>query len=108
MKNHGIEFSLSALILPGEADGLRWTADFNAAHNTNELVSINPYAGSAQQILTGGVSGGVGTLIQVLQPVSVAAASTVAIRRFRAPRVMPSPCNTTRIRSDQRSYVFDS
>lgn len=67
MKNHGIEFSLSALILQGEADGLRWTADFNAAHNTNELVKINPFAGEAEQILTGGVSGGVGTLIQVLQ-----------------------------------------
>jgi iron complex outermembrane receptor protein len=32
------------------------------------LVSINPFAGSAQQILVGGVAGGVGTLIQVLEP----------------------------------------
>jgi len=41
-----------------------------ASHNTNKLTSINPYAGSAQaqQILTGGIAGGVGSTIQVLIP----------------------------------------
>ena len=68
MKNRGLELTLSALVLDGVDGGLRWSADFNAAHNTNELVSINPFAGEAQRILTGGVSGGVGTLIQVLEP----------------------------------------
>jgi iron complex outermembrane receptor protein len=67
MKNTGIEFSLSAALLDGGEDGLSWTADFNAAHNTNELVKINPFAGEAEQILTGLVAGGVGTYIQVLQ-----------------------------------------
>ena len=47
---------------------LSWTADFTASHNTNELTAINPFAGAAQRILTGGVAGGVGTFIQVLQP----------------------------------------
>ncbi len=68
MKNRGIEFSLSARVLQPSARGLSWTADITAAHNTNELVSINPFAGSAQEILVGGVAGGVGTTIQVLRP----------------------------------------
>jgi iron complex outermembrane receptor protein len=68
MKNNGFEFTLGGDFIRGGQDGLNWNAVFNASHNTNELVSINPYAGSAQQILTGGVSGGVGTLIQVLEP----------------------------------------
>lgn len=69
MRNRGFEFSLSARVRDGGANGLRWTADFTAANNSNELVSINPRAvGSASQILTGLVSGGVGTYIQVLTP----------------------------------------
>src|SRR6185312_12807342 len=68
MKNDGVEFSLSARVLDGGKNRLGWTADVNASHNTNELTSINPFAGSAQQILTGLVSGGVGTYIQVLEP----------------------------------------
>ena len=68
MKNNGIEFTLGGDLIRGGSGGLNWNAVFNAAHNTNDLVSINPFAGAAQQILTGGVSGGVGTLIQVLEP----------------------------------------
>jgi iron complex outermembrane receptor protein len=71
MKNHGFELSVSAGLLKGSAGGLSWTADFTAANNDNELVAINPVFGSnvqRQQILTGLVSGGVGTFIQVLQP----------------------------------------
>ena len=68
MKNDGVEFSLSARVLDGGKHRLGWTADVNASHNTNELTSINPFAGSAQQILTGLVAGGVGTFIQVLEP----------------------------------------
>ena len=67
MRNRGIELSLSARVLD-RTDGLRWTADFTAAHNTNELLSINPLAGAVQRIGVGGVSGGVGTTIEVLQP----------------------------------------
>ncbi len=68
MKNRGLEMSLSALLIPGHQRGLSWTADFTASHNTNQLTSINPFAGAAQRIQTGGIAGGVGTLIQVLQP----------------------------------------
>ncbi|HUX32480.1 MAG TPA: TonB-dependent receptor, partial [Gemmatimonadaceae bacterium] len=72
MKNQGVELSLSADVLQGTNNGLSWTTDFTVSHNTNELVSINPtLAASAQkeqQILTGLVSGGVGTYIQVLEP----------------------------------------
>ena len=70
MRNTGIELSLSARILEGQRrGGLSWTADFTASHNSNELTSINPNSiGNSSQILVGGVSGGVGTLIQVLRP----------------------------------------
>lgn len=67
MRNRGVEFSLSARLRDrGRSGGLSWTADFTAAHNANELLSINPRAGSAQ-ILTGGIAGGVGGTIQVLE-----------------------------------------
>jgi iron complex outermembrane receptor protein len=68
MRNNGIELSLSARVLNGGANGLNWTADFNAGHNKNELTTINPFGGSSQQILTGLVAGGVGTFIQTLTP----------------------------------------
>jgi iron complex outermembrane receptor protein len=70
MRNQGIELSLTARLREGRGSGLNWTATLNASHNSNELVSINPYAGSAsaQQILVGGISGGVGSTIQVLLP----------------------------------------
>lgn len=68
MSNKGVEVGLSMKVLQGGKDGLNWQADFTAARNDNMLVSINPSAGGTQQILTGGVSGGVGTTIQVLTP----------------------------------------
>jgi len=68
MKNSGIELTLGAQLLNQGAGGLTWSVDVNAAHNKNELTSINPFAGAAQQILVGGVAGGVGTTIQVLEP----------------------------------------
>jgi iron complex outermembrane receptor protein len=68
MRNRGIELNLDAQILRGGSHGLNWTANFNASHNANEILSINPYGGAVQQILVGGVAGGVGTTIQVLEP----------------------------------------
>lgn len=68
MRNRGFELALSARVLDHGPGGLSWTADFNAAHNSNQLLSINPSASAAQQVLVGGVSGGVGTTIQVLEP----------------------------------------
>jgi TonB-dependent starch-binding outer membrane protein SusC len=69
MRNRGIEFSLSAKVLQGgPRGGVSWNADFTAAHNTNELRTITPFGGGGLKILVGGVSGGVGTTIQVLTP----------------------------------------
>lgn len=68
MRNRGIEFSLSARVLEGRSGGLGWTADLTAARNTNELLAITPFGGNAQQILVGGIAGGVGQTIQVLRP----------------------------------------
>ena len=67
MRNRGIEVSLSAVVKQGGRGGLGWTADFNASHNGNELISINP-SKSVKQVLTGSISGGVGNLVQVLKP----------------------------------------
>ena len=69
MKNNGVELSVDARLLSGGSGRLGWTTGFTASHNTNELLTINPVAGTAiQQILVGGIAGGVGTTIQVLQP----------------------------------------
>jgi iron complex outermembrane receptor protein len=68
MRNRGIEFGLSAKALDGGSRGLSWTADFTASHNSNELLTITPYGGTAQKILVGGIAGGVGSTIQVLTP----------------------------------------
>ena len=68
MKNSGIELALDVRMIDGGRRGLSWTTNFNAAHNANELTSINPVGGGAQKILTGGIAGGVGTTIEVLQP----------------------------------------
>ncbi len=68
MRNRGIELSLGARVLDGGNTGLSWQADFTAAHNTNELLVIDPVVGGAQEILVGDAAGGVGTKIQVLTP----------------------------------------
>ena len=68
MKNTGFELSLNAELLRGSPSGLGWTANLTAAHNTNELLSINPNAVGAQLINVGGIAGGVGSTIQVLEP----------------------------------------
>jgi iron complex outermembrane receptor protein len=68
MKNTGVELMLNARLREGGRNRLGWTASFTAAHNSNELTSINPASGLGQRILTGGIAGGVGTTIQVMQP----------------------------------------
>ena len=70
MSNKGYELGLNTRVRNGVGSRLGWNFTLTASHNTNELTSINPYAGSAQaqQILTGGIAGGVGSTIQVLIP----------------------------------------
>jgi iron complex outermembrane receptor protein len=70
MKNRGLELSVGMPLLQKKR-GVDWSVQFTVAKNDNELTSINPVFGTnaqAQRILTGLVSGGVGTFIQVLQP----------------------------------------
>jgi len=88
MKNQGVEMSLSARVLEARPRGLSWTTDFTAAYNRNELTSINPFAGNVQRILTGGVAGGVGTLIQVFQPGSPVN-SFYVYKHLRGPNGLP-------------------
>lgn len=65
MKNSGFELGLSAVILDGKRTGLKWDGTLSASTNTNKIVSI--YGAGSTQILVGGISGGVGNTIQVLQ-----------------------------------------
>jgi iron complex outermembrane receptor protein len=67
MKNTGIELSLMARVKEGRDGGPTWTSSFTASHNSNELLAINPNR-SVSRVLTGGISGGVGNMVQVLQP----------------------------------------
>ena len=70
LRNTGVELGVTAVLMRAEPrEGLSWTATFNASHNANELLSLNPIlAGGGGQILTGGIVGGVGSTIQVLEP----------------------------------------
>ena len=70
MQNQGIEFSLSARVLEAKRAGPGLDRRLHRGHNTNKLLSITPFGGQAQQILVGGIAGGVGTTIQVLSPAS--------------------------------------
>lgn len=66
VRNQGVELSLNARVL--ERGGFSWDAGFNAATNKNRLLAINPFGGGNEQILVGGIAGGVGNTIQVLTP----------------------------------------
>ena len=68
MENQGFELSLNAGIFQGERGAFTWDASFNAANNSNKLLQINPFGSGSEQVLTGGISGAVGSNIQVLQP----------------------------------------
>lgn len=65
VKNNGIEFMIDGRLVEGGPRGFNWNANFNAARNSNELISVG--RAGVTSILTGGIAGGVGTTIQVLQ-----------------------------------------
>jgi TonB-dependent starch-binding outer membrane protein SusC len=67
MQNRGVELSLTAAILQAHQGSLGYTADFTVTHNANKLLSING-ANGITQIQVGGIGGGTGNTIQVLQP----------------------------------------
>ncbi|HEY3285960.1 MAG TPA: SusC/RagA family TonB-linked outer membrane protein [Gemmatimonadaceae bacterium] len=66
MKNNGVELGLSAVILEGRTSPWRWDASFSAGMNNNKIVSVSN--SGTDKILVGGIAGGVGNTIQVLQP----------------------------------------
>jgi iron complex outermembrane receptor protein len=66
VQNRGFELSLDARVLDGGSRGFSWNANLNASHNANELLTID--RPGINSIATGGVAGGVGTTIQVIQP----------------------------------------
>lgn len=68
IRNQGVEFGIDAEVLPMDRDGLRWSVNFNAARNSNEITRVNPFGGGGERILVGAIAGGVGSTIQVLQP----------------------------------------
>ena len=67
LQNRGLEFGLNGRILDGSR-GFTWDAGFTASTNTNKLLRINAVGAGNEQILTGGIAGGVGTNIEVFQP----------------------------------------
>src|SRR5207302_638280 len=71
VKHTGVPRGLTARLRdPSPTGGLSWTTSLNVSHNTNELLTINPNAVgvTGSQILTGGIAGGVGSTVQVLEP----------------------------------------
>ena len=71
VKNTGFDLGLTARLRdPSPTGGLSWSTSFNVSHNTNTLLVINPNAVgvTGSRILTGGIAGGVGSTVQVLEP----------------------------------------
>ena len=67
VRNRGLELSIGTGIFTSEDPrAFGWDVDFNASANRNELLSVD--RPGVQRIRTGGIAGGVGTTIQVLQP----------------------------------------
>ena len=102
MRNRGIEIGLNALLMEGGRDRLSWTAVLNASHNDNELTSI---AGSVEEILVGGVSGGVGTTIQVLKPGQPVSAFYVYQHKREGGKPIYKDTNGDNTVNDQDLYV---
>ena len=66
VRNRGLEFMVDGKLVDGGRRGFNWNANFNAARNSNELLTLG--RPGLTSILTGGIAGGVGTTIEVLQP----------------------------------------
>ncbi len=62
VRNTGVEFSVDAAVY--ETDDFSYNARFNAATNDNELTKLTNFSSGVR---TGGISGGVGNQVQILQ-----------------------------------------
>ncbi|MBK7872780.1 MAG: TonB-dependent receptor [Saprospiraceae bacterium] len=63
VENQGVELTLNAFVI--DKPDFSWNVSFNGAHNTNKILAIDQV--STAGILTGGISGGVGNNVQILQ-----------------------------------------
>jgi iron complex outermembrane receptor protein len=68
LKNQGLELNLNAQVLQAGKNGLNWNTNWNASTNRNKLVKVNSVGSGDEKIQVGGISGGVGVNIEVLQP----------------------------------------
>ncbi|HZI99846.1 MAG TPA: SusC/RagA family TonB-linked outer membrane protein [Gemmatimonadaceae bacterium] len=68
LKNQGLELNLNAQVLQAGKNGLNWNTNWNASTNTNKLVRVNSVGTGDEKIQVGGIQGGVGVNIEVLQP----------------------------------------
>lgn len=69
LENTGFEFTLDGAFIEAVDPGdFGWDGTFTLAWNSNELTQINAAGAGSEQILVGGIAGGVGNTIQVLQP----------------------------------------
>ena len=68
MENRGVELGLNYRVFDGQNGAFTWDAGVNAARNTNKLLRINAGGTGGNQILVGGIDGGVGSNIEVLKP----------------------------------------
>lgn len=63
VENKGVELTLNAVVV--DQKDLNWNVSFNVARNRNEVLAIDQV--SDQGVLVGGISGGVGNNVQILQ-----------------------------------------
>lgn len=66
MRNNGVELALNWVVREGGDDRWGYDANFAISSNRNEITAIS--ASETDRILVGGIAGGVGSRIQVLQP----------------------------------------
>lgn len=68
LKNTGFELTMNYQMFEAGKSGLNWNTSWNAATNSNKLLRINSVGTGDEKIQVGGISGGVGVNIEVLQP----------------------------------------
>ena len=65
MTNKGVELDLNGVIV--ETRDISWTAGFNVAYNKNKVTKLTAADDDATGVPTGGISGGTGNNVQMIQ-----------------------------------------